>query len=61
LGPAPYAVADLSGRELSDRWQQSLVVKRLAEEAWADAELSVQPAALSPPAESEIMPSEAAS
>jgi hypothetical protein len=57
LGPAPYAVADLSGRELSDRWQQSLVVKRLAEEAWADAQLSVQPQPLSPPAETEIVPS----
>jgi sugar phosphate isomerase/epimerase len=44
LGPTPYALTDLSGRELSDRWEQSLVVKRLAEEAWSDAELSVQPA-----------------
>jgi hypothetical protein len=38
LGPAPYSITDLSGRELSDRWQQSLVIKRLAEEAWADAQ-----------------------
>jgi hypothetical protein len=44
LGPAPYAITDLSGRELSDRWEQSLIIKRLAQEAWSDAELSAQPA-----------------
>jgi sugar phosphate isomerase/epimerase len=44
LGPAPYAITDLSGRELVDRWEQSLIVKRLAEEAWSDAEASIQPA-----------------
>ncbi len=38
LGPPGYSITDLSGREISDRWQQSLVIKRLAEEAWADAQ-----------------------
>jgi sugar phosphate isomerase/epimerase len=43
LGPAAYAITDLQGREVSDRWQQSLVIKRLAEEAWADAQASLPP------------------
>lgn len=34
LGPPRYAITDLSGREISDRWEQSLVMKRLIEEAW---------------------------
>jgi sugar phosphate isomerase/epimerase len=38
LGPPGYSITDLDGREISDRWQQSLVIKRLAEEAWADAQ-----------------------
>ena len=38
LGPPGYAITDLSGNEISDRWQQSLVIKRLAEEAFADAQ-----------------------
>jgi hypothetical protein len=37
LGPAPYAIVDASGREISDRWEQALVIKRLAEEAWGEA------------------------
>ena len=37
LGAPPYSITDLSGREISDRWEQSLIIKRLAEEAWADA------------------------
>ena len=43
LGPAPYPVTDLAGREISDRWEQSLVIKRLAEEAWAEALASLPP------------------
>ena len=43
LGPTPYAITDLSGREISDRWEQSLIIRRLAEEAWSDAEASIQP------------------
>ncbi len=34
LGPPRYAITDLEGREISDRWEQSLVMKRLIEEAW---------------------------
>lgn len=38
LGPPLYSITDLNGREISDRWEQCLVIKRLAEEAWSDAE-----------------------
>jgi len=34
LGPPRYAITDPSGREISDRWEQSLVMKKLIEEAW---------------------------
>ncbi|MGA2440173.1 MAG: sugar phosphate isomerase/epimerase [Tepidisphaeraceae bacterium] len=44
LGPVPYSLTDLSGREISDRWEQCLVIKRLAEEAWADAQPAQEPA-----------------
>jgi sugar phosphate isomerase/epimerase len=44
LGPPPYGLTDLTGREISDRWEQCLVIKRLAEEAWADAQPPEQPA-----------------
>lgn len=37
LGPPAYAIVDPSGREISDRWEQSLVMKRLGEQAWAKA------------------------
>lgn len=35
LGPPRYAITLPDGREFSDRWEQSLVLKKLAEEAWA--------------------------
>jgi hypothetical protein len=38
LGPPAYAIRDPKGNEISDRWEQSLVMKRLAEEAWALAQ-----------------------
>jgi sugar phosphate isomerase/epimerase len=38
LGPPRYAMTLPDGREFSDRWEQSLVMKRLAEEAWALAD-----------------------
>lgn len=38
LGPPRYAITLPDGREFSDRWEQSLVMKRLAEEAWAKAQ-----------------------
>jgi sugar phosphate isomerase/epimerase len=34
LGPPRYAMTLPDGREFSDRWEQSLVMKRLAEQAW---------------------------
>jgi hypothetical protein len=34
LGPPAYAIVDPSGKEISDRWEQSLVMKSLAEQAW---------------------------
>lgn len=39
LGPPRYAITLPDGREFSDRWEQSLVMKRLAEEAWAASAL----------------------
>lgn len=38
LGPPRYAITLPDGREFSDRWEQSLVIKRLAEQAWAQAQ-----------------------
>jgi sugar phosphate isomerase/epimerase len=34
LGPPRYAITLPNGEEFSDRWEQSLVMKRLAEQAW---------------------------
>ncbi|MHB8654445.1 MAG: sugar phosphate isomerase/epimerase family protein [Terriglobia bacterium] len=38
LGPPPYSILDLEGKEISDRWEQSLVMKRLIAEAWEQSE-----------------------
>ena len=35
LGPPRYAITTARRHEFSDRWEQSLVMKRLAEQAWA--------------------------
>jgi len=37
LGPPRYAITLPDGKEFSDRWEQSLVMKRLAEQAWDNA------------------------
>ena len=37
LGPPRYAITTPDGREFSDRWEQSLVMKKLAEQAWEKA------------------------
>ena len=37
LGPPRYAITTPDGKEFSDRWEQSLVMKRLAEQAWEEA------------------------
>jgi len=34
LGPPAYAITTPDGREFSDRWEQGIVLKKLAEEAW---------------------------
>ncbi len=34
LGPPRYAITTPDGKEFSDRWEQSLVMKKLAEKAW---------------------------
>ena len=38
LGPPRYAITLPDGREFSDRWQQGLVMKQLAEQAWRRAQ-----------------------
>jgi sugar phosphate isomerase/epimerase len=37
LGPPRYAITLPDGREFSDRWEQSLVMKKLIEQAWQQA------------------------
>jgi sugar phosphate isomerase/epimerase len=37
LGPPRYAITLPDGREFSDRWEQSLIMKKLAEQAWSEA------------------------
>lgn len=37
LGPPRYAITLPDGSEFSDRWEQSLVMARLAEQAWREA------------------------
>ncbi len=37
LGPPDCAITDENGYELSDRWQESLVLKNKAEEIWQRA------------------------
>src|SRR5262245_806624 len=40
LGPPGYSIVDLQGAEISDRWEQSLVMKRLTEQACKKARQS---------------------
>ncbi len=37
LGPRDYAITDANGEELSDRWEEALVLKRWAQDDWAAA------------------------
>lgn len=37
LGPPVYAITDANGEELSDRWQEALVMKATAENLWQQA------------------------
>lgn len=41
LGPPPYAITGADGFELSDRWQESLLIKRWAEEIWLAVDRAV--------------------
>ena len=38
LGPPPYAITDANGRELSDRWDEAITIRRWVEDAWAELE-----------------------
>jgi hypothetical protein len=37
LGPRDYAITDINGEELSDRWSEALTLKEWAKSCWADA------------------------
>ena len=52
LGPPPYAITDLEGRELADRWTEALTLKATAEILFAQASATISaapPLALSMP------------
>ncbi len=38
LGPPPYAITGEDGYELSDRWQEGLIIKKRVEEIWQNLE-----------------------
>ncbi len=38
LGPRPYAITDGKQRELSDRWDEALQIRRWAQDIWAELE-----------------------
>jgi hypothetical protein len=38
LGPPDYAITDVAGREMSDRWAEALLMAQWAREIWSDAE-----------------------
>ena len=36
LGPPPYAITDAGQRELSDRWEEALTIRRWVEQIWSE-------------------------
>lgn len=42
LGPPPYAITGADGFELSDRWQEALLLKETAKELWQTANSQLQ-------------------
>ncbi len=38
LGPPPYAITDGERRELSDRWEEALTIRRWVRDTWAELE-----------------------
>lgn len=38
LGPPPYAITDANQDELSDRWEEALIIKSWIEETWSELE-----------------------
>ncbi|WP_339719551.1 hypothetical protein [uncultured Paraglaciecola sp.] len=40
LGPPVYAITDGNGEELSDRWEEAIVMKEIATQLWQEAEAS---------------------
>jgi hypothetical protein len=38
LGPPPYAITGMDQRELSDRWQEALIIRAWVEEIWQELE-----------------------
>lgn len=43
LGPPPYAITDINGHELSDRWKEALVIRQWARDAWNELEAEQAP------------------
>ena len=41
LGPVDYAITGADGQELSDRWEEALLLRRWAQEDWRAAALSL--------------------
>ena len=38
LGPPPYGITGADGYEITDRWEEALLIKGWAEEIWSNLE-----------------------